>query len=276
MTLLFAMASLFVLSYFSSAAPQGFIQVYWRRYVCFIENRLQRLFSPITAETFAKGHVLIVCLLTILALATTLPYWYMVPIVVAFLPSLYLDHECQKRVQRIDKQVDGFMLALANALKTTPSLGDAIKSVENLIHEPLCQELQLALKEIRLGSSLDEALLLMAARVESQQLESALSAILIGRQVGGNLTKILESTAASLREMNRLEGVVRSKTAEGKTQLLVLAAFPIVICLLLKLLSPNYLDPLTSSWAGYVLVFISALCWIGSLVLGRKITDVDI
>jgi hypothetical protein len=78
------------------------------------------------------------------------------------------------------------------------------------------QEVDLALKEMKVGSTLDQALLHMAARVGSRQLDSALSSILIGRQVGGNLPRVLETTAGTLREMRRLEGVVRTKTAGAR------------------------------------------------------------
>src|SRR5688572_16251734 len=116
----------------------------------------------------------------------------------------------------------------------------------------------------------------MAARVGSRQLDSALSAILIGRQVGGNLPKVLETTASTLREMRRLEGVVRTKTAEGKAQLWVIALMPFAMLGGLNQLWPGYFAPLTSSIVGYIISTICATCWITSLVLARKVLNVDI
>ena len=95
---------------------------------------------------------------------------------------------------------------------------------------------------LRVGATLDQALLNIAARVGSKQLDNALSAVLIGRQVGGNLPKVLETTAAAIREMARLEGVVRTKTAEGKAQLWVLGALPMVLMLALNTMQPGYFD----------------------------------
>ena len=80
---------------------------------------------------------------------------------------------------------------------------------------PLKEEVELATKEMRVGSSLDQALLNMAGRVGSRQLDSALSAVLIGRQIGGDLPHILETTASTLREMARLEAVVRIQDGRG-------------------------------------------------------------
>jgi tight adherence protein B len=138
------------------------------------------------------------------------------------------------------------------------------------------QEVELAIKEMKVGSTLDQALLHMAARVGSRQLDSALSAILIGRQVGGNLPKILETTSATLREMARLEGVIRTKTAEGKMQLWVIGAMPLVLAIALNFSFPGYTDLLTQSVAGYGLSFAISGCWIGSLILARKVLSIDI
>jgi tight adherence protein B len=182
----------------------------------------------------------------------------------------------RRRVLAIEAQIDGFLLALANALKATPSLGDAFRSVGTLLPDPLREDIATAVKEMRFGATLEQALTLMASRVNSRQLDSALSAVLIGRQVGGNLPKILEATANSLREMARLEGVVRTKTAEGKMQLWVLALFPAFIVLALNGVSPGYFDPLTHSFVGYVCTTVAALFWVASLVVARKVLAVDL
>ena len=167
------------------------------------------------------------------------------------------------------------MLALANALKTTPSIGGAFGSVVNVIEDPIRSEVDLALKEMRVGSTLDMALLSMAARVGSRQLDSALSAILIGRQVGGNLPKVLETTANTLREMKRLEGVIRTKTADGRMQLWVIGAMPLIFILCFGTAWPGYFDPLTKSWTGYGIIAGVGVCWVSALVMARKILAVD-
>jgi tight adherence protein B len=141
---------------------------------------------------------------------------------------------------------------------------------------PLKQEVELSLKEMKVGSSLDQALLHMAARVGSRQLDSALSAILIGRQVGGNLPKVLETTASNLREMQRLDGVIRTKTADGKVQLWVIGAMPFGMLMGMNAMWPGYFDPLKHSFTGYVIIGLAGASWIAALLLARKVLAVDI
>jgi tight adherence protein B len=205
----------------------------------------------------------------------TIDFWYLGLLVIALGPSAYIEQLRRQRVQKLEEQLDGFILALANALKTTPSIGSAFASVSGVISDPMKQEVDLALKEMKVGSTLDQALLHMAARVGSRQLDSALSAVLIGRQVGGNLPRVLESTAGVLREMRRLEGVVQAKTAEGKAQLAVIALMPFGLLLGLSALWPGYFDPLTRSVFGYVLIAICTALWLASIFLARKVLSVD-
>ena len=118
----------------------------------------------------------------------------------------------------------------------------------------------------------------MAARIGSRQVDSALSAILIGRQVGGNLGRVLETTAASIREMARLDGVIRTKTAEGKMQLCVIApACRSRSCSASATRRPGYFDPLQQTGRGlharrrWPAAAGSARC-----IWARKILAVDI
>lgn len=274
LTLLFIGLSLSLWLIISDA--EGLPRRLWARYVVFLERKLRLMFIWTPGDHVALGQAAAIALLAALGMLIDLPFWYLFAVLVAVGPTVYIERQRRQRVELIESQLDGFLLALSNALKATPSLGDAFTSVQRLIPPPLQQEVELAVKEMRVGSTLDQAMLFMAGRIGSRQVDSALSALLIGRQIGGNLPKILDTTASSLREMARLEGVVRTKTAEGKAQLWVLAIFPIVLMVAFNAVKEGYFDPLTESVTGYVLIVLGLLFWIASLVTARKILDVDI
>lgn len=255
---------------------EGLPRRMWARYVVFLERKLRLMFVWTPGDHIATGQVAAMAVLLALGLLVDLPFWYAFAALVAVAPAVAIERMRRQRVEQIEAQLDGFLLALANALKATPSLGDAFTSVQRLTPPPLQQEIELAVKEMRVGSTLDQAMLFMAGRIGSRQVDSALSALLIGRQIGGNLPKILDTTASSLREMSRLEGVVRTKTAEGKAQLWVLALFPMVLMVAFNSVKEGYFDPLTESVTGYVVIVLGLIFWIASLVTARKILDVDI
>ena len=79
-----------------------------------------------------------------------------------------------------------------------------------------------------------------------------------------------------LREMARLEGVVRTKTAEGKTQAYVLGVIPFVLIGAIHMVDEHWLDPLGSSTLGFAIISVAAVLWITAILLARKILAVDI
>jgi tight adherence protein B len=181
-----------------------------------------------------------------------------------------------QRVVQIEEQINTFLMGLANGLKATPSLADAFAQVQFVISPPIKLEIELTTKEMRVGNTLDQSLLNIAARVQSKSLDNALSAVLIGRQVGGNLPKVLETTALAIREMSRLEGVVKTKTAEGKAQLWVLGLLPLVLMFALHNMQPGYFDPLRDNIIGWIISFVAGTFWVTSIAMARKILQVDI
>jgi len=267
---------LFVATWAAAADQSGPAYRYWARYNSLLEQKLRPMFIFMPGQNITLGQLGAAFFLITANVLFSIPFWWAVLVLIAIVPLIYIEALRRKRVEMIEEQLDNFMIALANALKTTPSIGAALNSVASVITDPMRQEVDLALKEMKVGSTLDQALLHMASRVGSRQLDSALSSVLIGRQVGGNLPKVLEATANTLREMRRLEGVVRTKTAEGKMQLYVIAVMPFGLLVGLNQVWPGYFDPLTKTLVGYLISTACVSCWAGAIILARKVLAVDL
>lgn len=269
--------ALFTGTWLAAADETGPAYRYAARYTASLERKLRPMFIFTPGRLIAYGQCAAAFLIIMGHVLFTIDFWWVILLFIAVGPAVYIEHMRRQRVLKLEEQLDNFILALANALKTTPSIGAAFNSVAAVISNPMQQEVDLAIKEMKVGSTLDQALLHMAARVGSRQLDSALSSILIGRQVGGNLPKVLETTAGTLREMRRLEGVVRTKTAEGKMQLWVIAMMPFGLLLGLNYLWPGYFAPLTHGGiTGYIIIIVCTSFWVASILLARKVLNVDI
>jgi tight adherence protein B len=245
-------------------------------YVAYLERRLRSMFILVPGRSIAVGQAIAVAVLLGLGLALRNPTGYaLVPIAIVG-PPLYVERLKRRRIKAVEAKLDGFILALANALKATPSLGNALEYTHPLLPPPLDDEVGLTLKELRVGTTLEQALLNMSARIQSPQLDATLAGLLIGRQVGGELPKILETTAGTLREMIRLEGVLRSKTAEGKVQLLVVAVFPAVLIAAFDALNPGFFNPLVEQASGFMIIGLCVVLWVVALLLARKVLSVNL
>jgi tight adherence protein B len=265
-----------LLSFVLAADPQSLPRRYWSLYIAHIERKLRNMFNQTKGAPIAIAQLVLLFGVLGVRLATGFPYWYVLAFIVAVAPEVYIERMRVERLRKMEKQVEPFILALANALKTTPSIGNALAVVHPLLEAPIQDEIGLVLKEVRVGSSLEQSLLNMSGRVRIMELEATLSSILIGRQVGGNLPEILETTAATLREMARLAGVVRSKTASGRTQLVVLALAPLVVLLGFETVSPGYFNPLSASFIGWIIAALAGVLWVVALMMARKVLAVEL
>lgn len=247
-----------------------------QRYRAWLDHTIRRCFLSLDPRhvLLSQAAALIAGALGALALGD--PQVLLGAGMLAALPLLYLARIRHQRAAAIDAQADGFAVALANSLKTTPNIGAALAAVLPVTRAPLRQEIGLILAELRVGSSVEQSLLAASARIGSSSLDAAISALLIGRQVGGNVPQVLETTAATLREMHRLSGVVRTKTAEGRMQLWMLGAFPFGFCLAFQWVSPGYFEPLYATFVGRLVALAAVGLWLSAVLAARAIMAVDL
>lgn len=191
-------------------------------------------------------------------------------------PRPWLTHRRARRTTQIEAQLDGWLFGLASVMRATPAPGQAIEYSTALVAPPLRDELDTMVKEQRLGVALDQALARMAARIGSRTVQSALGTLRIGQASGGDLPEILERSAATLREMARLEGVVRTKTAESKAQAWLLLVLPFPLIALLDWLDPGFLAPLFREEGGVIVIALALSFWLASIFVARRILNVDL
>jgi len=258
------------------AAPESWLRRAYERRVSWLERQLRLCFLPSSGRRITQLQLAAVLLCSGAALLLSLPWGYALAGLGLVLPGRYLARRHRQHVAKVEAQMDTFIVGLANALKAVPSPAAALHHLAPVLPAPLRLEIERMLAELRVGSTLEQALLGMAARLGSPDIESALSALLIGLQSGGNLPRVLENSAATIREMHRLEGVVRTKTSESKAQLWVLGGFPYVLAFGFNAVDPGYFLPLQSGVIGTLIVVVAAALWLGALLAARRILKVDI
>jgi tight adherence protein B len=254
---------------------RGAMERYAAKHIAALDKALAKTSFRTTGKAIAIGQ-LVAIVVSILLSVVLSPVESVLGIGAAiWLPGVILEDGRRKRVTAIEAQIDSFLSKMSNAVRVTPSVGDALRWVEQVLEGPLREEVERTNREMRLGQPLDGALLAMGERVGSSTLSTAITAILIGRRVGGDLARNLEALAASLREMARLEGVLRSKTAEGRAQLWVLAVVPFVLAFFIDKLSPGYFAPMVDTMMGGIVLAVAFLFWLAALLVAKKVLSVD-
>lgn len=260
----------------ATATPHSPIRAAYNRYVDSINEDVRFLLLRRSAEEIVRIQLFaIAAIVALWTLTGNILFMAAVALAVVY-PKVTLNRQRIQKVEKLEIQLDGWLLMLANALKATPAIGEALNSTVNLVQPPMRDELDLLVKENQLGTPLDQAILNSSERIGSPIVSGALAMLVVARQTGGDLPKILETSAASLREMARLEGVVRTKTAEGKGQVWVLGALPWGLVALLAWMDPAWFSSLTENFIGNIIIVMAAGCYVSALVWARNILSVDI
>jgi tight adherence protein B len=192
------------------------------------------------------------------------------------IPNKIYAHLRQKRIALIDSQVPDMLVMAAGAMSAGASLMAALESVARDGPAPIKLELDLMLREVRLGIDLDLALDHLAAQVKSEEMVMVAAAIKIARESGGNLSEALEKLSHAVRERQNMEKKILALTAQGRMQALAMAALPFLLLYALFQLDPLAMGPMFHTAPGWA-VFLGVCIWIsvGHKII-KKIMDIDI
>jgi len=193
-----------------------------------------------------------------------------------FLPMLLIKHLRKRRIRNFNAQLVDALQGMSNAFKAGLTFQQSVEFIAKDAPNPLGQEFTLYVREVKLGVSLDQALLNMAARVGSDDLDLVAVSTNIARQLGGNMSEMFETLSNTIRERFRLEGKIAAMTAQGKLQGWIVAAMPIVLGIVLNYQRPDLMQPLLNSYWGYAMIAAVAVMEVLGLLIIRRIVNIDI
>lgn len=193
-----------------------------------------------------------------------------------FAPAGWMRYRAAQRMKRLDDQlVDGFIL-MANGLKSSLTLLQAIELAATELPRPAVDEFGVLLKEIRLGTGIDEALLAMAGRLPLPDLEIAVHSILTLRQSGGNLSETFMTVANTIVDRKKVEGKIQALTAQGLYQGYAVAAMPFAFAAILNFMDPGFMEPLFTTALGWLICAVIVLLDAAGFWMVLKIVKVDV
>jgi tight adherence protein B len=142
--------------------------------------------------------------------------------------------------------------------------------------EPIAGEFQRTHEEHRFGLPFEDALLAMADRIQIVDVRILVTAILIQREVGGNLAEILDNLASVIRARFTIRRQLRVYTAQGRFSGYVLGILPIAVGAAIYSLNPPYIQLLFTDPLGKLLVIVAVVFQIIGFLWIRKIVNIEI
>lgn len=162
----------------------------------------------------------------------------------------------KRRLQDIDNQlVDAFQM-MANGLKAGLSLQQALELVMREMKPPISDEIGRVVKEIHLGELTDNALKRLAARVPLDDLDLAVESILTLRETGGNLSQSFQVIASTVVDRKKVQGKIKSLTAQGMAQGVLISMMPIGMLLVFAFVDASFIRPFFTTPIGFMMLLL--------------------
>ncbi len=194
--------------------------------------------------------------------------------IIAVAPFLYLKHKRKKRTAELEEQLVDAIGVMINALKAGHSFQSAMSNIAEDMDGPVAQEFGRVFRETQRGMSLEESMTRMVERTGSDDLSIMCTAILIQRQVGGNLSKVLENISATIKERIHLKGEIKTRTSQGRVSGYIVGGIPVLIVLGLSLINPAYMEPMLNTSNGHILLAIGVGMEVVGFFVINKIVDI--
>ena len=190
------------------------------------------------------------------------------------IPPLLVSNARKRRSELFSRQLGEALTIMGNSIKGGFTFLQSMESISQDMPPPISQEFAKVLREIYYGVGQEEALEHMVERTKNHDLELLLSAVVTSSQVGSNLTDIIETISATIRDRIRIKQEINTLTAQGRVSGIIVGALPIVLVLSIMVMNPEYYQGFFSSSLGRLMVGISIVMELMGFIIIRKIIDI--
>lgn len=245
-----------------------------------IQVELTRAHLLIKAEEFLTFNLIMFSLLFLLIILTRgIAMWPLALIAgVAgwLMPSFFVKSRIKKRLKLLNEQLSDAVTMMSNSLKAGYSFFQAVDMVAVEMSGPIAEEFGILQKEVNLGLNTEKALENMVTRIKSEDLELMMTAVMIQRQVGGNLAEVLDRITETIRDRVKIKGELKALTGQGKVSGLVISILPLILCGIIYMINPEQMSLLFTKPLGLLMVGLAVVMEFTGIMLIRKIVRIEI
>lgn len=242
------------------------------------KRKLNQAYIRLRVEEFV-GISLILALLAfvLLYLLTKLVPLALLGLIFGFvLPDLLVNSIKSKRGEKLNSQLPEALDILSNGLRAGLSFTQAMSVASQELESPIKDEFSKVVRDNSLGMSLEKALQDFSDRTDDEDIDMLIMALIIQRKVGGNLTEILDTIAATIRDRVRIRGEVKTLTAQGKMSAIIISLLPVGVALMIFIVNPSYMMELFQNKIGLILVGLALVMEVVGMYVLFKMTDIEV
>lgn len=199
-----------------------------------------------------------------------------ITIVIMLAPLMYALHLRRKRFNTFLEQLPDALEMMVRSLQAGHSFSSALQMVATEMPEPIAREFGKTYEEQNLGLNIKAALENMVERVPILDLKLCVTAVLIQREIGGNLSEVLRNISHTVRERFRIQGEIRVKSAQARLSGVIVSALPFFLFFWINLVNAGYMKPLYDHPNGIYILGLGVVMQVIGWLIIRKIVDIEI
>ena len=233
--------------------------------------------EPINAQVYALAYyaAFLAWLVLLVAFVPAIPA-LLIWLLSLFLPGLLIEYFWKRRVKQIDLQIPQSIATLANSMRAGLTLVQAITRLSEQAPEPIRLEFKIMANQYAYGADMETVIRNAKARLELPNFSLFASALLLNREMGGDISETLTRISKSLDKLREMKKTVEAHTSEGRTNIKVLLVAPIFILLMMYLVMPKGVGMLFTTGPGWALLSISGILAGAGVYFAARITRSEV
>ena len=241
-----------------------------------IKNEIMLSGVNMQVDTFIILSVMCVVPIATILLLTT-PKFLLLSILGLFIPLNVLKIKTSMRNAAFAKQLPDTLDLLSNSLRAGHSIYSAFEVITKEMPMPISGVFKTAIDELAVGSDAKQAILSLSKTVpNNMDLKFFITAVILQREVGGNLAKILDGLSYTIRERFKMAGQLKAQTAQARFSGFMLVCVPPIIAGILFVLSPDYMSPLLNTQQGNSALLLALTLLLLGVYMIKKIVTIEI
>jgi len=197
-------------------------------------------------------------------------------VVATSLPILHIQRKRKKRLKKFLQLLPDALDLMSRGLSAGHAFTEALQMVSTEMPEPIAAEFRKTYEEQNLGLSLKLALQNLVERVPILDLRMCVTAVLIQRETGGNLSELLEKVAYTIRERFRIMEDLKTMTLSSRWSAWLLCALPIFLAVYVTFMNPGYMDVMWRDARGNRLLALAAIMQVLGMLMVQRIMKIRI
>ncbi len=194
-----------------------------------------------------------------------------------FIPTMYLQFIINQKFLDFSKQFPDTLNLMSSSLRAGHTLFSAMEIVTEEMPKPISGVFERARKDISLGIDTKDAFYGMTKVMpKSLDLKFFITAVLIQKEVGGNLAELLDGLSETIRERFKLMGQLRVQTAQTRLSGMIIGVVPVMVLLIIFFMNPEYIKPLFDTKDGQLALGLAACLIMAGFISIKKISEIEI